>query len=57
MSKAQQRNACMSQMFYFKRNVSSNEMPVLSEMKIDEIVNGSPTFRGLISMNIWLVKI
>ena len=49
MSRAQQRNACMSQKFYFRQNVSSNEIPVVSEMNIDQIINGSPTFRGLIS--------
>ena len=54
MQRAQKRNACLDQKFYFRKNVfdqedmSNNQATCeLVEMSIDEIINGNDSFKGL----------
>ena len=49
MERAQCRNACLNEKFYFRTNLTSvEEECALVEMDINEIMNGSKRFRGLI---------
>jgi glutamate--cysteine ligase catalytic subunit len=56
LKRAQHRNACLEEKFYFRRNIDSSEIKNtaeqsncdLVEMSLDEIVNGSAEFKGLI---------
>lgn len=54
MERAQRRNACLEQKFYFRSNVYEQEdlktntkKCELIEMSIDEIINGNKNFKGL----------
>lgn len=55
MRRAQKRNACLSEKFYFRKNVEESEMSEseanceLVELSIDEIMNGNGEFRGVLS--------
>ena len=59
LERAQQRNACAEQKFYFRRNIfkqadktgeSKRDECELEEMSLDEIVNGSSNFPGCIPL-------
>ncbi|RNA42557.1 Glutamate--cysteine ligase catalytic subunit [Brachionus plicatilis] len=54
MERAQKRNACLEQKFYFRKNVFEQEDLIakqktceLVELSIDEIINGNDEFKGL----------
>lgn len=48
MERAQKRNACLEQKFYFRENVTDFEEAKIKEMSINEIINGSSSFKGLL---------
>ena len=52
MDRAQHRNACLDDKFHFRQNVSNSrgEPALVAEMSIDQIINGSGEFKGLIAL-------
>ena len=48
MERAQKRNACLAEKFYFRENVTDFEDAKVREMDINEIINGSDLFKGLL---------
>jgi glutamate--cysteine ligase catalytic subunit len=50
MDRAQNRNACMKEKFYFRQNVhgSGKNEAELAELSIHEIINGNDSFKGLV---------
>lgn len=51
MRRAQLRNACLEQKFYFRKNVLDSEATCeLVEMSLNEILNGTKDFKGLVSI-------
>ncbi len=49
MERAQRRDACMSEKFFFRQNVRDTKEANVVEMTINEIMNGNSEFKGLIS--------
>jgi glutamate--cysteine ligase catalytic subunit len=49
MERAQCRNACLNQKFYFRQNLHEKGKSDIVEMSIDEIINGNQKFKGLIA--------
>lgn len=53
LERAQKRDACLNQKFYFRRNIhddSSDSEPEIVEMSVNEIVNGSERFPGCVHL-------
>lgn len=48
MDRAQHRNACLAEKFYFRQNVTDFGEAKLVEMSLDEIMNGNGEFKGLL---------
>jgi len=48
MQRAQQINACLTEKFHFRTNCTTQDDSVLQEMSINEIMNGSKQFKGLL---------
>ncbi len=48
MDRAQKRNACLGEKFFFRQNVEDFNDAQLAEMTMNEIVNGSESFKGLL---------
>ncbi len=48
MERAQKRDACISEKFFFRKNVTDNEDACVAEMTINEIINGTDEFKGLL---------
>lgn len=48
MDRAQKRNACLAEKFFFRQNVEDFEEAQMEEMSMNEIVNGTATFKGLL---------
>jgi glutamate--cysteine ligase catalytic subunit len=49
MQRAQQINACLNDHFFFRTNCTTQDDCMVQEMSIDQIVNGSEQFKGLVS--------
>ena len=50
MRRAQKRDACINEKFYFRTNIFDRNEPVCQEMTVNEIVNGTDTFAGLVPL-------
>lgn len=50
MQKAQKRDACLKEKFWFKKNITDKDCDEWEEMTIDEIINGKGQCLGLIGL-------
>jgi len=49
MQRAQQINACLDEKFHFRTNCTTQDDCVLQEMSMNQVINGSEQFKGLVS--------
>lgn len=50
LQRAQKRNACVTEKFYFRKNIHSDDDCEIIEMSVNEVVNGNEHFPGCIQL-------
>lgn len=50
LQRAQKMNSCLDEKFFFRKNIDDNDECQLVEMSLDEIMNGTDDFKGLVPL-------